>query len=122
MDIPKITRQELAEIMVGKMQDIEKKFGYKNGNYGAGEDAFFNFRSTANRAVIPFLRAKYGIEVSEGDAMFLTLMVYMDKHLTALAKNGLADKEFEDRNEDDIVYSLIAIAMARVATKGGDTD
>lgn len=105
MDIPKISRQELAEIIVAKLDAIREKFAYKNGNYGAGDDAFHNFRETARRVM--------GDDSAEN--MHRVLMVYMDKHLTALAKNGLADREFEDRNEDDIVYSLIAIAMARVA-------
>jgi hypothetical protein len=105
MEIPKTSRQEMAEIIVQKLDEIRAKFTYKNGNYGADDDAFHNFRETAHRV----------LKDDSAEGMHKALMVYMDKHLTALAKNGLHDKEFEDRNEDDIVYSLIAIAMGRLA-------
>jgi hypothetical protein len=105
MQIPKTSRQEMADIIVAKLDEIRAKFTYKNGNYGADDDAFFNFRSTSHRV----------LNDDSAEGMYRALMVYMDKHLCALSKNGLADKEFEDRNEDTIVYSLIAIAMRRLA-------
>ena len=102
-NIPRISRQKLLEHFKTELDAVMDVMGYKNGNYGAGEDAFHNFRNTAMR-----------IEGnSEPDSMYKMLMTYMDKHLCALAKNKMSDKEFIERHRDIIVYSLIAIGMKK---------
>jgi hypothetical protein len=51
------------------------------------------------------------------DSMFRTAMVFMDKHMTTLAKNGINDKECGERLMDIIVYSMIMYAMWEVEYK-----
>ena len=106
--IAKITRKAMLEHFQSETAAILDLMGYKNGNYGADEDAFHNFRNTAQR-----------IEGnSDPDSMYKMLMIYMDKHLCALAKNKMADKEFIERHRDIIVYSLIAISMKLESEEG----
>lgn len=96
-----MTRSEFKQIMQTYLSSIEKLFDIKNQSYGANDDVFFNFRSTAKRI--------FGSDNYE--SMFKILMTYMDKHLVALINKGFEDYEFDSRMKDIIVYSLIAIAM-----------
>ena len=105
-----MTREELAKFMEAKATEITGVFKYKNTDYGMGDDAFANFRKTAERIVIPFM-SKHGIEISIEDAMFLVLMVLQDKHLVALSQTGLDGSEVLERLTDVAVYSLIGAAM-----------
>lgn len=105
--IPAISRKQLLGHFKTELDSILALMDYKNGNYGDGEDAFFNFRNTAMRVE----------GNTEPDSMYKMLMTYMDKHLCALAKNKMSDKEFIERHKDIIVYSLIAIAMKKEINK-----
>ncbi len=96
-----MTRKELREIIKSELVSITELFDVKNESYGAEDDAFHNFRQSALRI--------YGDD-SRGE-MFTILLTLMDKHLVALANNGIDDKDFRDRLRDIIVYSLIGIAM-----------
>jgi len=97
-----MTREELKKFIDTTFNDeILQKFQTKNNSYGAVDDGFHNFRSAANRI---FGKA----DLSD---MLRVLMLYMDKHLIALAQNLDGDKEFEERFRDIIVYGFIALAM-----------
>lgn len=105
-----MTRSEFLTLLDEILQKVRDKFIEKNVSYGAEEDVFHNFRSTARR-VIP------GQFVDEYEDMYRVLLCYQDKHRVALASLGLEEPEFEERVIDDIVYDVIAIAMKR--EKGG---
>jgi hypothetical protein len=96
-----MSRDVFIQIMNENLERVKKVFENKNRSYGKGNDAFHNFRATAIR--------KYG-EGSPGK-MYDVLFTLMDKHLVALANNGLDDPEFEERTRDVIVYSLIALGI-----------
>ncbi len=96
-----MSRDNFIQLMKDELERVKKVFENKNRSYGKGNDAFHNFRATAIR--------KYG-EGSPGK-MYDVLFTLMDKHLVALANNGLDDPEFEERTRDVIVYSLIALGI-----------
>jgi len=98
-----MTREQLRKVITEELEEVKRLFEEKNESYGQEEDAFYNFRSTAQRL----------FDMEGHGAMFDVLLVYMDKHLVALANQGITEKEFELRMRDIIVYSLIAIAMQR---------
>jgi hypothetical protein len=50
---------------------------------------------------------------SEYEDMYRTMLAYQDKHRVALANLGLDEPEFEERCLDEIVYTLLAIALHR---------
>ena len=105
--IPVIPRSAMVEDFVANVQKVLDLVGYKNVNYGEGGDAFFNFRQVAQR-----------MENDQSpDNMYKVLMTYMDKHMCALAKNKMEDKEFLERHLDIIVYSLIAMSMKQHLTE-----
>ena len=99
--IPITPRSAMVDDFKANVEKILELVGYKNGNYGEGGDAYFNFRQVAQR-----------IENDQSpNSMYKILMTYMDKHMCALAKNKMDDKEFLERHLDIIVYSLIAMSM-----------
>lgn len=100
-----MTRDEFVRGLDEQLQKVRDLFNQKNESYGQQDDVFYNFRSTAKRV----------FDTDVPAAMFQVLMIYMDKHLVALANRGISDQEFELRLRDIIVYSLIAIAMGREA-------
>lgn len=105
-----MSRAELATFIENECSAIVSTFNRKNIDYGASEDAFANFRKTAQRIIIPFMESA-GINISERDAMFLVLNVLMDKHAVALSQTGLGGAEASERLNDIAVYCMIAKAM-----------
>lgn len=79
---------------------IFELFNRKSGSYGANNDIFHNFRMTAIRL--------FGQDT--WDAMFKVIEVYKDKHNVALAK-GIDVPEVRERLRDNILYSLLQLAM-----------
>lgn len=98
-----MTRDDFFEITCETWGKIEDLFNIKNKSYGRGDDIFHNFRETALRLT----------RCDSPEHMFQVLLVLQDKHRVALANRGLDDPEFEERVMDDIIYSLLAIAMYR---------
>lgn len=96
-----MTRGELRKFIENKLARIQEKFDLKNESYGADEDAFHNFEEAARR----------WLGSTDLEAQFRILMIYMDKHLIALANRGLGEREADDRLEDIMVYTAIASAM-----------
>ena len=92
--------------MAEMLDNVKKKFNQKNKSYGQEEDLFYNFRRTAKRV----MQAKFD---SEYEDMYRTMLAYQDKHRVALANRGLDEPEFEERCLDEIVYTLLAIALHR---------
>lgn len=105
-----LTRPELTTFIENECSAIVDTFRRKNVDYGVGNDAFANFRKTAQRIIIPFMQ-KAGVKISERDAMFLVLNVLLDKHAVALSQTGLAGAEAAERLNDIAVYCMIAKAM-----------
>ena len=99
--IPKMTREQMNEQMLSHFDTIRQTFLYKNNNYGADDDPLFNFRTAAGNV----------LGEANAENMYKTLMIYMQKHLAALCKNGLKDPEFNERCKDLIIYSLISMVM-----------
>ena len=96
-----MNREELIKSIEENQETILNLFKYKNVSYGDKKEAFYNFRQSA-------------IRIFNDDSMgkqFKVLLTLMDKHLVALANQGIADIAFEERLKDIIVYSHIAIAM-----------
>ena len=106
-----LSRTGLSEFMTKSAEDMKQLFQYKNTDYGADADAFANFRKTAQRVVIPWVRRLCGLEVSEREAMFLVLMTLADKHLVALSQTGIDGHEVAERLQDVAVYAMIGKAM-----------
>lgn len=106
------TRSDLTNEINQSCDDIKKLFSYKNEDYGMADDAFANFRKTAERMVIPFMQ-RYGVNVDIKDAMYLVLSIYVDKHAVALSQTGLKGNEVAERLGDIANYSLIAKAMLK---------
>lgn len=102
--LQKITRDQMNDIVIGYLDTIKGLFSYKNGNYGSDDDPMFNFRTAATSVL--------GNATPEN--MYRVLQVYIEKHRAALLKNGLDDTEFVERCKDEIVYTLISIAMKEV--------
>lgn len=107
MRIDYVSPDQMIKEVTTLLDEIKAKLVAKNKGYGASTDSMHNFRQTALRA----------LGNDDAESMYKVLMVYMDKHLCTLAKNGLADSEFEDRTQDNIVYSLLSIIMKRHITK-----
>ena len=106
----KMNRKDLSNFIKESCATITGVFEVKNVDYGSNDDAFANFRKTAERIVQPFMQ-KHGVRISIEEAMFLVLLVLQDKHLVALSQTGLSGKEVDERLGDVAVYSLIAKAM-----------
>ena len=101
-----MTRADFYLIMDEIIEKIKKLFSTKNDSYGQEEDLFHNFRRTAER-VLP------GQFENEYEDMYRVMLTYQDKHRVALANRGLEEPEFEERCLDEIVYTLLAIALHR---------
>ena len=96
-----LSRQEFKKAMEGRLQAIHNLLDFKGVAYGDRDDALFNFRATARRV----------LGNDDHEAMLKTLFVYMDKHLVALVKNGLEEREYFERWLDIILYSFLAMAI-----------
>lgn len=106
------TREDLTKEINQSCDDIKKLFSYKNQDYGMVEDAFANFRKTAERIIVPFMD-RHGVQIDIKDAMYLVLSIYVDKHAVALSQTGLRGNEVAERLGDIANYSLIAKAMLK---------
>lgn len=114
-------RKTLSE-HIGQYCDKTKDlFAYKNTDYGNPEDGFGNFRKTAERLIIPFLKAR-GVDIDIYDAMFLALLIYQDKHLVALSHTGLNGAEVDERLGDIANYALIGRAMLEAKSRTHDAE
>lgn len=92
---------DVVELMEHELRQVIDLFKRKNRSYG-GEDVFHNFRQTAKREL--------GDDSIEN--MFKIAEIYKDKHNVALAK-GATVAECEERLRDNIVYSLLQLAMLK---------
>jgi hypothetical protein len=101
-----MTRDDFYPLMAEMLDNVKKKFNQKNKSYGQESDLFYNFRRTAKRV----MQAKFD---SEYEDMYRVMLAYQDKHRVALANLGLDEPEFEERCLDEIVYTLLAIALHR---------
>lgn len=101
-----MTRSEFYPIVEEVLEKVKVLFSQKNKSYGQDQDLFHNFRSTAKRV----MQAKFD---SEYEDMYRVMLAYQDKHRVALANLGLEEPEFEERCLDEIVYTLLAIALHR---------
>ena len=101
-----MTRDDFYPLMAEMLDKVKKKFTEKNESYGQESDLFYNFRRTAKRV----MQAKFD---SEYEDMYRVMLAYQDKHRVALANLGLDEPEFEERCLDEIVYTLLAIALHR---------
>ena len=101
-----MTRDDFYPLMAEMLDNVKKKFTEKNESYGQESDLFYNFRRTAKRV----MQAKFD---SEYEDMYRVMLAYQDKHRVALANLGLDEPEFEERCLDEIVYTLLAIALHR---------
>lgn len=104
-----MTRSDFYPIMNEVLDKVKKKFTKKNESYGQEEDLFYNFRSTAERVMQARFETKY-------EDMYRVMLTYQDKHRVALENLGLDEPEFEERCLDEIVYTLLAIALHREYT------
>jgi hypothetical protein len=107
-----MTRSEFYPIVEEVLEKVKVLFSQKNKSYGQDQDLFHNFRSTAKRV----MQAKFD---SEYEDMYRVMLIYQDKHRVALANLGLEEPEFEERCLDEIVYTLLAIALHREYEKKG---
>ena len=105
-----MTTRELSEFIGKNCNSIVELFVYKNQDYGQKNDAFSNFRKTAQRIIIPFM-LKHGVSISEKEAMFLVAQVLFDKHAVAISQTGINGNEVEERLLDLATYSLIMKAI-----------
>ena len=94
-------RTDLIQTIEENQETILNLFKFKNVSYGDEEEAFYNFRQSAIRI----------FNDDSLESQFKILLTLMDKHLVALANQGIKDIAFEERLKDIIVYSHIAIAM-----------
>ena len=101
-----MTRDDFYPLINEILDKVKKKFTEKNESYGQEGDLFHNFRGTAKRV----MQAKFD---SEYEDMYRVMLAYQDKHRVALANLGLEEPEFEERCLDEIVYTLLAIALHR---------
>lgn len=86
------------------LDEINDMFYSKNKEYRSDSDIFNNFRQTAIR--------HFGSASKEN--MIKTLLIYADKHASALAVNGFNDSNFEERCIDLAVYHIIAVCISRM--------
>ncbi|WP_276789917.1 hypothetical protein [Veillonella magna] len=91
---------KIIKVADEEFKNIIALFKRKSQSYGSDADVFFNFRMTALRL---FGNDSY-------DSMFKVAEVYKDKHNVALSK-GIHVPEVAERLRDNIVYSLIQLAM-----------
>lgn len=99
---PAMSRDRFIQLMNEILEKVKNLFEEKNKSYArGGKDAFYNFRANAIRL--------HGDGTPEN--MYKILYAQMDKHLVALANNGLYDPEFEQRCLDNINYNLIALGI-----------
>ena len=103
-------KRELSEFIGKNCNSIVELFTYKSQDYSNKNDAFSNFRKTAQRIIIPFM-TKRGVSITEREAMFLVAQVLQDKHLVALSQTGINGNEVEERLQDVATYSLIMKAI-----------
>jgi hypothetical protein len=101
-----MTRDDFYPLMAEMLDNVKKKFNQKNKSYGQESDLFYNFRRTAKRVMQSRFESEY-------EDMYRTMLAYQDKHRVALANLGLDEPEFEERCLDEIVYTLLAIALHR---------
>ena len=101
-----MTRDDFYPIMNEVLEKVKKLFSAKNDSYGQEEDLFHNFRCTAERVLPGQFENGY-------EDMYRVMLSYQDKHRVALANLGLDEPEFEERCLDEIVYTLLAIALHR---------
>ena len=98
------SKPELNDRVVKVLESVIEKFKSKNASYGAQEDGFYNFRSSAER--MPHILGANVLEAQFNDALVL-----FDKHWGTLIKNGLNDPECEDRLGDMIAYGALMMVM-----------
>ena len=110
-----MTRDDFYPLMTEMLDNVKKKFTGKNESYGQEGDLFHNFRGTAKRV----MQAKFD---SEYEDMYRVMLAYQDKHRVALANLGLEEPEFEERCLDEIVYTLLAIALHREYEEKGSEE
>jgi hypothetical protein len=101
-----MTRSDFYPLLDEIYEKVKEKFAGKNASYGQEQDLFYNFRQTAKRT----MQAQFS---SEYEDMYRVMLAYQDKHRVALANRGLDEPEFEERCIDEIVYTLLAIALHR---------
>jgi hypothetical protein len=101
-----MTRDDFYPLMAEMLDNVKKKFNQKNESYGQEGDLFHNFRKTAKRVMQSRFESEY-------EDMYRVMLAYQDKHRVALANRGLDEPEFEERCLDEIVYTLLAIALHR---------
>lgn len=101
-----MTRDDFYPLMAEILDNVKKKFNQKNKSYGQEGDLFHNFRKTAKRVMQSRFESEY-------EDMYRVMLAYQDKHRVALANLGLDEPEFEERCLDEIVYTLLAIALHR---------
>ena len=101
-----MTRDNFYPLMAEMLDNVKKKFNQKNKSYGQEGDIFHNFRKTAKRVMQSRFESEY-------EDMYRVMLAYQDKHRVALANLGLDEPEFEERCLDEIVYTLLAIALHR---------
>lgn len=99
---PGMTRQQLSDFICPQCDEIKQLFSYKNQDYGANDDAFSDFRKTAQRLLS---------DLPEHEAMFKVLMILQDKHLVALSQTGLSGNEVAERLRDIANYALIGAGI-----------
>ena len=97
---------KIIKVADKEFKNIIELFKRKSQSYGSDADVFFNFRMTALRL---FGNDSY-------DSMFKVAEVYKDKHNVALSK-GINVAEVTERLRDNIVYSLIQLAMIEESEK-----
>ena len=98
------SKPELNDRVVKVLEAVIEKFKSKNASYGAQEDGFYNFRSSAER--MPHILGANVLEAQFNDALVL-----FDKHWGTLIKNGINDPECEDRLGDMIAYGALMMVM-----------
>lgn len=93
---------DFVKFLKDEMNRIIELFRRKNKAYGEEGDVFHNFRQSARRI--------YNDE--SVNSMFMIAETLKDKHNVALAK-GADVPECAERLRDNIVYSLIQLAMLK---------
>jgi len=117
----RVSRSQLHVSIAKSCEAIPKLFDYKNADYGQQNDAFANFRKTAERIVQPFMQ-RHGITIGIDEAMFLVMQVLQDKHLVALSQTGLSGNEVAERLGDVANYALIQKALYEAVDRGNNDD
>lgn len=97
-------RDDFVKILSETVEETKWLFSRKNKSYGAEDDVFYNFRTTARRVI----KGQYE---DEHEDMLRVLCCYVDKHWVAICNRGLSDPEFSERCQDIINYMFIALAL-----------